>query len=402
MNDAGKKKIGALIVAAGRGERAGSVGPKQYVRLAGRTVLEHTLAVFLDHEAVDFVQVVIHDDDRASYDQATANLSPEKLLPPVSGGSTRQRSVMNGLEALTDSHIDGVLIHDGARPFVDAATIEEIIAKIAVGQAAIAAEPLVDTLKQTASDGEITATIPRKALWRAHTPQGFPFADILKAHQAADAARKDTFTDDASVAEWAGLSVHVVAGNVGNFKLTSPEDMIMAEQKLASIAQCSTPAMEPRVGNGFDVHKFGAGDHVWLAGVKIPHTHRLEGHSDADVVLHALTDAILGALGDGDIGAHFPPSDEKWRGAASDIFLQDAVSRVEKRGGRIAHLDATVLCEVPKIGPHRHAMREKISEICNLAIDRVGVKATTTEGLGFTGRREGISAIATATVMLPI
>ena len=255
---------------------------------------------------------------------------------------------------------------------------------------------VADTLKRVDAAGTITGTVDRDRLWRAQTPQGFRFADILAAHRKAGAAGRDDFTDDSALAEWAGLRIAVVEGSEANRKITTSEDLVMAD---AALSKSSLP--DVRTGTGFDVHRFAAGDHVWLAGVRIPHTHTLEGHSDADVALHALTDALLGAIGDGDIGQHFPPSDMRWKGAASRLFLEDAARRVSASGGRITNVDLTILCEAPRIGPHREAMRTAIAGMLGIDISRVGVKATTTEGLGFTGRREGIAAMASATVVLP-
>jgi 2-C-methyl-D-erythritol 4-phosphate cytidylyltransferase/2-C-methyl-D-erythritol 2,4-cyclodiphosphate synthase len=260
----------------------------------------------------------------------------------------------------------------------------------------LAALPLTETLKRTSDDGIVTETVPRAGLWRAQTPQGFHFAQILAAHRKAANEDLDSFTDDAAIAEWAGLDVAIVEDVTGNIKLTTAEDLELADRQMTSHS-----SFEPRTGSGFDVHRFTDGDHVWLGGIKIPHTHKLEGHSDADVVLHALTDALLGAIGDGDIGQHFPPSDPKWKGAASRLFLEDAARRIRERGGRIVNVDITVLAEVPKVGPHRSAMQELIGEVLSLTPDRIGIKATTTEGMGFTGRREGIAAMASASVLVP-
>jgi 2-C-methyl-D-erythritol 4-phosphate cytidylyltransferase/2-C-methyl-D-erythritol 2,4-cyclodiphosphate synthase len=268
---------------------------------------------------------------------------------------------------------------------------------LATRPGALAAEPVADTLKRAAPDGSIAETVDRTGLWRAQTPQGFDFATILALHRRAAAAGRDDFTDDAAIAEWAGVPVALVRGSAANSKITTSEDLVMADRLLRAAA----PDLETRTGSGFDVHRFASGDHVWLCGVCLPHSQRLDGHSDADVGLHALTDAILGALGDGDIGQHFPPSDERWRGAASSVFLADAARRVAERGGRIVNADVTLLCEAPRIGPHREAMRAAIASILGIDVERVAVKATTTEGLGFTGRREGIAAMATASVQLP-
>jgi 2-C-methyl-D-erythritol 4-phosphate cytidylyltransferase/2-C-methyl-D-erythritol 2,4-cyclodiphosphate synthase len=388
-------RIAAVIVAAGRGTRAAGLGsnPKQYVPLAGRAVLRRTLDALQRVPAIGVVQVVIHPEDRANYDVAVAGI-PSGLLPPVAGGATRQASVLCGLEALAAEAPDIVLIHDAARPFVEPELIARVLAALERWEGAIPALPVADTLKRAEPDGRVAGTVDRRGLWRAQTPQGFRFRSILAAHRAA--AGSGDFTDDASVAEAQGIRVGLVEGSEKNRKLTTAEDLDMAERELMG---ASFP--DVRCGTGLDVHRFAAGDHVWLGGVRIAHTHRLEGHSDADVALHALTDALLGAIGDGDIGRHFPPSDPQWKGAPSRIFLEDAARRVRERGGRIGNVDLTILCEAPRIGPHREAMRETIAAILGVEIGRVGVKATTTEELGFTGRREGIVAMATATVLLP-
>lgn len=388
----------AVIVAAGRGTRAGGHGtvPKQYLPLAGEPVLAHSLRVLTAHPQIDVALVVYNLEDADLYQAATARFS-HRLLPPVEGGDTRQASVLAGLEALAARAPDRVLIHDAARPFLTAELVGDVVAALDMNAGAIAAEPVSDTLKQAAADGTIVRTIDRTGLWRAQTPQAFRYDVILDAHRRAATAGRFDFTDDAGLAEWAGLPVRLVASSGRNMKLTTAADMELAERLLAPAAAF----LEPRNGTGFDVHRFAAGDHVWLCGVKIAHTHGLEGHSDADVGLHALTDALLGAIGDGDIGQHFPPSDPAWRGAPSRIFLADAAARVAKRGGRISNVDVTFLCEAPKIGPHRQAMREAIAEILGIGVERVGIKATTMEGLGYIGRREGIAAMASATVLLP-
>jgi 2-C-methyl-D-erythritol 4-phosphate cytidylyltransferase/2-C-methyl-D-erythritol 2,4-cyclodiphosphate synthase len=380
----------ALIVAAGRGTRMAGDVPKQYRGLAGRPVLSHTLAAFARHPAIAGVHVVIHPDDRALYDAATGGLG---LPPPVPGGATRQESVSNGLAALAAvaSADARVLIHDGARPLVSAAVIDRVVAALDSADGAIAALPVVDTLKRGNSDNRSAGTVDRTGLWRAQTPQGFALAAIRAAH-AACAGR--ALTDDAAVAEAAGLDVRLVAGEEDNLKITTEDDLSRAERLLAG-------ALESRTGAGFDVHRFGPGDRVRLCGIDVPHSHGLLGHSDADVGLHALTDALLGAIGDGDIGSHFPPSDPTWRGADSGRFLQHAAQLVTRAGGRIVHLDVTLICERPKVGPHREAMRRRIAALLGLDVGRISVKATTTEGLGFTGRREGIAAQAAATVALP-
>ncbi len=388
-------RIAALIVAAGRGTRAaiGGAGPKQYAVIGGRTVLARAISAFAEHPEIDAIKVVIHPDDVEAYERAAAESASRKLVAPAYGGATRQASVLCGLEALASSAPDVVLIHDAARPFVSKMTISNVIDVLRSQSAALAALRVSDTLKR-ASKGIVTETIERAGLWRAQTPQGFHFAPILAAHRKAAEAGIDTFTDDAAIAEWAGLDVAIVEDTSSNVKITTAEDLEVADRQITS-------AMEPRVGTGFDVHRFCDGDHVWLGGVKISHTHKLEGHSDADVVLHALTDALLGAIGDGDIGQHFPPSDPKWKGAASKLFLEDAVRRVRERGGRVGNVDITVLAEAPRVGPHRPAMQSLIGGVLGLPADRVGIKATTTEQMGFTGRREGIAAMATAMVFVP-
>jgi 2-C-methyl-D-erythritol 4-phosphate cytidylyltransferase/2-C-methyl-D-erythritol 2,4-cyclodiphosphate synthase len=377
----------ALVVAAGRGVRAGGGLPKQYRRLADRPVLAHSLAVFAQHARVDAIRVVIHPDDRMLYDEATHGLD---LPEPTPGGATRQDSVRLGLESLAPLQPGRVLIHDAARPFIDAGTITRVVEALAAAPGAIPAVAVADTLKRGA-DGRIAATVPRDGLWRAQTPQGFRYAEILAAHRAF-AGRE--LTDDAAVAEAAGLAVALVEGGESNFKLTTDDDFRRAEAVLAAQA-------ETRVATGFDVHAFGPGDHVWLCGVKLPHERGLIGHSDADVALHAITDALLGTIGAGDIGQHFPPSDPRWKGASSDQFLRHAASLVAARGGRVLHVDVTIVCERPKVGPYRAAMVARLAEILGLDAGRCSVKATTTEGLGFTGRREGIAAQAACTVRLP-
>ncbi|GAB4576039.1 MAG: bifunctional 2-C-methyl-D-erythritol 4-phosphate cytidylyltransferase/2-C-methyl-D-erythritol 2,4-cyclodiphosphate synthase [Rhodothalassiaceae bacterium] len=349
-------------------------------------VLSRTLSAFATHPEIAGVRVVIHPDDRALYDEAASGFA---LGEPVAGGASRQDSVLNGLEALAceTPAPDIVLIHDAARCFVDAALISRVIAAIGERQGAIPGLPVSDTLKRGA-EGLVSGTLAREGLWRVQTPQGFPFLPILAAHRAVRGA---SLTDDAAVAEAQGLPVALVEGSEDNIKMTTPEDF----------ARMAHREMETRVGQGFDVHRFAPGDHVWLCGLKIPHEMALKGHSDADVSLHALTDAVLGALGAGDIGIHFPPSDPQWKGASSDRFLAHAGDLVQKAGGRILHLDVTLICEAPKIGPHKDRMRTRIAAILDIPIARVSVKATTTEELGFTGRREGIAAQAVATISLP-
>jgi 2-C-methyl-D-erythritol 4-phosphate cytidylyltransferase/2-C-methyl-D-erythritol 2,4-cyclodiphosphate synthase len=339
------------------------------------------------------LQVVIHSDDRALYDEAVQGFD---LPPPVAGGETRQASVLAGLAALEATKPDIVLVHDAARPFASPALIARAIEAASGSGAAIPALPVTDTVKTVDAKGHVTGTADRDALRIVQTPQAFAFGPLLAAHRKAEQAGRSDFTDDAALMEWAGHTVSTFPGESGNIKLTTPEDFMRAETMLLD------RLADIRTGMGFDVHSFGPGDHVTLGGVRIPHDRGLTGHSDADVVLHAIVDAILGALADGDIGAHFPPSDPLWKGATSDRFLKFAVDRVAQRGGMIAHIDVSVVSEAPKIGPHRDAMRARIAEIAGITPDRVGVKATTNEAMGFIGRREGMVAYATATIRLPV
>ncbi|HEY4470956.1 MAG TPA: bifunctional 2-C-methyl-D-erythritol 4-phosphate cytidylyltransferase/2-C-methyl-D-erythritol 2,4-cyclodiphosphate synthase [Stellaceae bacterium] len=379
----------ALIVAAGRGTRFGGDLPKQYLPLGGATVLRHAVNAFAAHPRVDGVLVAIRPEDRALFDRAVTGLS---VLPPVPGGVERQDSVRLGLEALAAHKPERVLIHDGARPFPDAALIGRVIDGLDKAPAAIPALPLGDTIKRV-EDGRIRETVDRSQLWRAQTPQGFHFDAILAAHRQMLGR---VLTDDAAVAEAVGIAPLIVAGSEENLKVTTAEDLAAAERLLAARQG------DVRVGQGFDVHPFGPGDHVMVCGVAIPHEVAPVGHSDADVGLHALTDAVLGAIGAGDIGMHFPPSDPRWRGASSDRFLAYAATLVRERGGAIAAVDVTIICERPRIAPHRDRMIERVAEILAISPGRVSVKATTTERLGFTGRGEGIAAQAVATVRLPL
>ncbi|WP_417683804.1 bifunctional 2-C-methyl-D-erythritol 4-phosphate cytidylyltransferase/2-C-methyl-D-erythritol 2,4-cyclodiphosphate synthase [Roseibium sp.] len=413
------KSVAAIIVAGGRGTRlSGETAalPKQYLELGRSTVLTRTVDRFLSNPGIAYVLVVRHRDDETLCSEALAKCATghtATLLTPVSGGMTRQISVRNGLKALASLAPDLVLIHDAARPFVDDATINLVIHQLSEEGcvASLAAAPVFDTLKRVDDRGGLT-TVDRTGLWAAQTPQGFDYRSITKAHLDAEAAGRDDFTDDTAIAEWAGLPVAIAESTPENFKITTQSDLIRARKRLRMTAPEQTPPSENdrprlsalgdvRTGTGYDVHAFEAGDAVILGGVAIPHNRKLKGHSDADVVLHAITDAVLGAIADGDIGHHFPPSDPKWKGAASDQFLQYAIERVSGLGGRIAHIDATIICEAPKIGPHRDAIRESIAAICDVPVGRVSVKATTSERLGFTGRKEGIAAMAAVTIRLP-
>jgi len=381
----------ALIVAAGRGSRFGQPIPKQYATLAGEPLLRHTARAFVDHPRVDMVQVVIHPNDTALYEQATGGLALEH---PVSGGATRQESVLNGLTALAPLRPQQVLIHDAARPLVSAEIIERTLDALAADSGAIAAVPVHDTLKHAAEGAAtIEHTVSRDRLWRAQTPQTFRFDDILMAHRAA---ADEALTDDAAVAEHVGLSVALIEGAEDNFKVTTNQDLLRAE-RIMDAKQTSTM----RVGTGFDVHRFAPdGDRVMLCGVAVSHHKSLAGHSDADVGLHALVDALLGAIAAGDIGDHFPPSDARWAGADSSVFLEYARDLVAEAKGVIENVDLTLICERPRIGPHREVMRERIAELLAIPVGQVSVKATTTEGLGFTGRGEGIAAQAMASVRI--
>lgn len=400
MGDDPLMSVAALIVAAGRGSRAGEGTPKQYRPLAGRTVLERTLGALLAHPGLDRIIVAIHPDDRAHYEASLDTLDQsgrKRLLPPVLGGDTRQDSVRLGLEALAAAKPDIVLIHDAARPFIDSALIDRAIETAQQSNAAVPGIPVTDTIKVVDPDGIVVSTPDRTSLRAVQTPQAFRFQTLLKAHRDAAAAGLNAFTDDGALAEWAGWPVRIFEGDPRNIKLTHAADFNEAERRLKE----KSMSYLTRLGTGFDVHAFTDGDHVWLGGIKVPHDRGVLAHSDGDVILHALTDAILGALADGDIGTHFPPSDPQWRGASSDRFLAHAVSLVRAKGGIVDHLDATLLCEKPRLGPHREAMRQRIAEIAGLRLDQVSLKATTTEKLGFTGRGEGIAAQAAATIRLP-
>jgi len=386
------QRTAVVLVAAGRGLRAGAGGPKQYREIGGVPVIYRAMEAFSRHPEVSAVQPVVNPDDSAMFTAAVAGLKHE---PPANGGATRQVSVLAGLEALVKHKPDIVLIHDAARPFVSAGVISRAIEAASRTGAAIPVVPVTDTIKLTGESGHIEDTPDRARLRIAQTPQSFRFDVILEAHRRAAKDGRSDFTDDAAIAEWAGLTVATFEGDVANMKLTTPEDFVREEARLA--AQLG----DIRTGTGYDVHAFGDGDHVMICGVRVPHTKGFLAHSDGDVGLHALVDAILGALADGDIGSHFPPSDAKWKGASSDQFLKYAIERVTARGGRVANLEVTLICERPKIGPLRDTMRACIAEISGVDISRVAVKATTSERLGFTGREEGIAATASATIRLP-
>ncbi len=377
----------ALLVAAGSGTRLGEGVPKQYRKLAGKPLLTHAIE-HLQHPLIDEVQVVIGAGQKELYDQAAGALANTR---PIEGGATRRQSVRNGLEAIAAAGgADRVLIHDAARPFLSASVVENLHRSLDASTGAVPVLPVVDSLAR--GDGILGDTVEREGLLRVQTPQAFRFEPILEAHRQWNGSAEPT--DDAQVARAAGLEVALVEGDPMLEKITFASDFDRAEQRLAR-------RMISRTSLGFDVHAFLAGETLWLGGILVPHSRGLSGHSDADVVLHALTDALLGTIGAGDIGQHFPPSDPRWRGAASSQFVEHACSLIVAEGGVIDHVDVTIICEAPKVGPHREAIRARIAELLSLPLARVSVKATTTERLGFTGRGEGIAAQAVATVRVP-
>ena len=388
-------KPAIVIVAAGRGERAGAPeeGPKQYRLIGGKPVITHTIAQFSRWSAPDVV-VVIHPDDENLFGEALAKVPDAKNIRFVHGGATRQQSVLAGLSALEDPHPSHVLIHDAVRPFFDLALLDRIADALKAGaQAVLPAIAVADTLKKADTNQFVADTVSRTGLYAAQTPQAFAFEPIITAHRKAVEEGRTDFTDDAGIAEWAGMPVRLVEGLADNVKLTLKRDIAMADEKLSR-----NLVADIRTGNGYDVHKLVPGDGVTLCGVFIPHNMMLSGHSDADVAIHALTDALLATCGEGDIGDHFPPSDPQWRGAASNIFLAHAAAIVREKGGVILNADVSLIAEAPKIGPHRLAMRESLSHCLKIDMARCSVKATTNETIGFVGRGEGIAAIATATV----
>ena len=387
-------KNAVVIVAAGRGSRIkDDNGPKQYRMLGDKCVLQLTIDAFAKHSDIQTIQCVIHADDYEIYSKLIA--PNNKLLTPVTGGATRQESCKAGIDALLET--EKVLVHDAARPFVSISTITNVLSGIGKTQCSLPASAIADTIKRVDDKENVVETVPRHDLYLAQTPQGFVYQEIKQAHQDAAVNSNTEFTDDAAVAEWAGINVKLVEGNRENFKITTLEDLKAAEDLILAFSKSQIP--DVRTGNGYDVHTLGDGDGVILCGFKIAHDKSLQGHSDADVGLHALTDALLGTIGAGDIGSHFPPSDPKWKGASSDRFLEHAVKLVTVAGGTIMNMDVTIICEAPKIGPHRDEMRQSMSKICNVDLKRISVKATTNEKIGFIGREEGISAIATASVV---
>ena len=385
-------QVSALLMAAGRGARFGADAPKQYLPLLGRPVLRHAAEALMRDGLVGRLLPVSAPGEEARVAALLDGLPG--VLPPVPGGDTRQRSVRAGLEALAalgPPPPDAVLVHDAARPVVPAGTVARLLAALAGAPGAIPAQRVTDTLKRGDAAGRIVATVPREGLWRAQTPQAFRFPELLAAHRAAAGEA----TDDAEILEAAGGAVALVEGSEGNVKITFPED-------LGRVASSLSAGLLPRIGTGFDVHRVVAGRPMVLCGVRVPCEFGLEGHSDADVGIHALCDAIYGALAEGDIGRHFPPSEARWKDADSARFLRHATGRIAARGGVLANADVTLLCERPKIGPHRDAMQARLAELLGVEPARVGVKATTTERLGFTGRGEGIAAQAAAMLLLPL
>ena len=388
-------KIAAIIVAAGSGSRAGGDQPKQYQKIGGEAILRRTLRIFANHPDITVVQTVIGTNQRAAFEDAAQGL---KVATPVVGGASRQESCRIGIEACEPSKPDIVLLHDAARPFVSNESISAIIAALREADGAIPALPVADTIKQ-ANDGIVEMTLDRSKLYTVQTPQGFHFHAIREAHAKAAALGRTDFTDDAAVAEAAGLKVKLVPGDPRNRKLTTTQDIAMADAELKAQPM---HAIDIRVGQGIDFHRFETGSSLWLCGVEIPHSHKLSGHSDADVALHALTDAILGAIGEGDIGTHFPPTDPQWKGARSSIFLAKARDLLEAMGGSIANVDITILAEAPKIAPHIATMKAELARQLGIVESRIAIKATTTEMMGAIGRKEGMAAMATATIRLPL
>jgi len=375
----------ALIVAAGRGDRSGSALPKQFATVAGRPMVAHSFAALSAHPAIDTLLVVTGADQFEQLDAALGS------VPRVAGGATRRLSVLAGLEAIAaEAGAGRVLIHDAARPFLPAAVIDRLLSALADAPGAVPVLPVADTLAQSGSTlGEV---VPRDGLVRVQTPQAFRFSDILAAHR--DWSGDGEPTDDAQMMRAAGGHVVAVTGDTMLEKVTYPADFAAADARAG-------PRFRVRSATGYDVHRLEAGEELWLGGIRIPHDRGLSGHSDADVGLHALTDALLGTIGAGDIGTHFPPTDPQWKGAASDRFLVHAADLIRQRGGIIDFVDLTLICEAPKIGPHRAAIRSRIADLLAIAEDEVSIKATTTERLGFTGRSEGIAAQAIATVRIP-
>jgi 2-C-methyl-D-erythritol 4-phosphate cytidylyltransferase/2-C-methyl-D-erythritol 2,4-cyclodiphosphate synthase len=380
----------ALIVSAGRGHRFGGEIPKQYLKLGGRTLLARSIEILQSHQRIGQIRTVIHPDDLKLYTESTLGIN---VLAPVNGGAERQDSVRLGLESFQYLKPKNILIHDAVRPFTDLGIIDRLLTALDQGEAGVIPAILVtDTLKRS-TNRVITDTVDRTDLWRSQTPQAFDYVTILEAHKAAI---KQAHTDDSAIAEANGHKISIIEGSENNFKITTMEDLARGEQFLAQ----SQKQNITRVGTGFDVHRFITGRSVILCGIEIPFEKSLEGHSDADVAMHAITDALLGAVGAGDIGLLFPPTEPQWKDVSSDVFLRRAGKEVSDRGGRIENIDLTIICEEPKIGQYRDQMRKYISNILCISIDQVSIKGTTTEQLGFTGRREGIAAQAATAVTI--
>ena len=376
--------ITAIIVAAGRGTRAGNGIPKQYRKIGKKSILHHTINSLLAHNKINNVLCVIHEDDITLFADIASKINNIRLSKAILGGETRSESVFNGLKSASS---DYVLIHDGARPCLPISALNRLIDGLEKNDACFLGLPVVDTL-WSVSNTKITENIPRETVWKAQTPQAFRLSKIYNAYKNTN----QTSTDDVGIAHAAGIKVTPIIGSEKNIKITNPEDFNLAEQYIGN-------KMDIRVGNGFDVHALGIGSYIILNGIKIPHTKSMIGHSDADVAMHAITDAIFGGLCEGDIGQWFPPTDKTWKNASSDIFLKKAVKLCEEQNYSINHIDCTIICETPKIGPHAEKMRENIAKITNISISKISIKATTTEQLGFTGRNEGIAAQATATLI---
>ncbi len=387
--------VAAVIVAGGSGLRAGGQIPKQYQTIGGKPVIWWTLKVFTEHPGIAHVQPVIAEGHEEMFADAVRGLAVE---PAVVGGATRQLSCLAGLEAVARSHPGKVLIHDAARPFASRELISHVITWLDRHRAVVPGLPVAETLK-LAPGGIVKATVDRSGMWAAQTPQGFEFESILAAHRSARLSGATDLTDDAAVAERAGIEIAMIAGRTENRKLTSAEDIDVANRTMMATRLANLPDI--RVGQGIDIHPFETGDSVILCGVTIPHGKKLKGHSDADAAMHALTDAIFGAIGEGDIGTHFPPAGKQWKGAASAVFLRKAVGLVHQRGGIIANADITILAETPRIAEHVPAMKSMLAPLLEITPDRIAIKATTTERLGAIGRKEGIAAFATATIRLP-
>jgi 2-C-methyl-D-erythritol 4-phosphate cytidylyltransferase / 2-C-methyl-D-erythritol 2,4-cyclodiphosphate synthase len=388
--------VAAVIVAGGSGLRAGGEKPKQYQLIGGRPVIRWTLEAFLSHPAIGFVQTVIGEGHEKLFGWAAKGLN---IAPPVVGGTSRQDSCRIGVEACRTMLPAKILIHDAARPFVTHTVIDNVIAELDRADAVIPGLPVADTMK-FAPGGVIERTVDRGSMWFVQTPQGFSYDKIRDAHLRAVHEARDGFTDDAAVAEFAGMPVRIVQGDQANKKLTTAFDVETANKELSARLFIEKPDI--RTAQGIDFHVFAKGNGVTLCGVSIPHTQKLKGHSDADVALHAITDAILGTIGEGDIGTHFPPSDAQWKGAASSIFIAKALELLKARGGMLANVDVTILAEAPRIGPHVQAMKESLRDMLGITEDRIAIKATTTEKMGAIGRGEGMSAHAIATVRLPL